>query len=142
MHLSVFGIASALCVVGGTTLVQRRKPRDHSSDFRLGNIQFMQALEVQPEIRAGSEEMSETQCGISGDGALPVQNLGHPIRGHLDVSGQFRRAHVQETKLFSQVLTWVHCQSPCIFRRMSGQNSLSSLDTASHITCVPHRVSV
>jgi hypothetical protein len=30
----------------------------------------------------------------------------------------------------------------CIFRRMSGQNSLSSFDTASHITCVPHRARV
>ena len=29
-----------------------------------------------------------------------------------------------------------------IFPRMSGQNSFSSVDTVSHMTCVPQRVSV
>jgi hypothetical protein len=51
-------------------------------------------------------------------------------------------ASMARTRIMGHVDQRMDGQSWCIFRRMSGQNSLNSLDTASHITCMPQRVSV
>ncbi len=62
------------------------------------------------------------------DDRCDLYHLNRPFLGHIaDYQG---------------IVTSAVGESWCIFRRMSGQNSLSSLDTASHITWVPHRVSV
>ena len=42
------------------------------------------------------------------DRALPVQNLCHAIRGHLEPSCEFSRTHLQRVKFFGQVLPWVN----------------------------------
>jgi hypothetical protein len=42
------------------------------SGFLLGYAQLVKALQVKPECRTRAEEMGQTQCRVSGDGALRI----------------------------------------------------------------------
>ena len=84
--------------------LQRRELLDQFSGLRLGNTQLMQALKVQPQLGAGSEEVRQAQRGISGDGALAVQNQRHTIRGHLDPACELGRAYVPGAQFCGEVL--------------------------------------
>jgi hypothetical protein len=75
------------------------------SSLLLGDPQVVKALEIQPELRAGSEEMSEAQSGIAGDGASSVQDLRDAIGRHVHFARQFRRAQVNRFQLFGKVFT-------------------------------------
>lgn len=58
--------------------------------------------------------MSEAECGITRDGTRSVQDLRDAIRRHVNLSRQFRCAHVQLFQFFGQMLTWmdsVECHS-------------------------------
>lgn len=45
----------------------------------LSEAQVINALQVQPELGASTEEMSETQCSVARDGACSVRDLRDPI---------------------------------------------------------------
>src|SRR6185437_13617286 len=51
----------------------------------LGEAKFVETLQVEPEFSAGAEEMSQTQCGITGDGASSVDDLGNAVGGNPDL---------------------------------------------------------
>jgi len=51
----------------------------------LGQANFIQALQIQPELRRGAEEVRQAQGGIAGGGAASIetclcQRLGRTIR--------------------------------------------------------------
>lgn len=73
-------------------VLQRREFPDRLSRLSLGQPQFIQCLEVEPELGARAEEMRQTQRRVSGDRALPVQNSSHAIRRHGDSPPEFSRA--------------------------------------------------
>jgi hypothetical protein len=78
------------------------------SSFLFGEPQVVKALEIQPELRTGAEEMSEAQSGIAGDGARSVQDLRDAIGRHVHFARQFRRAQVKRFQFFSQVFAgWI-----------------------------------
>src|SRR6266403_5249466 len=52
------------------------------SGFLFCNSYIVEGLQVQPKLRAGTEEMSEAQGGIAGDTACAVEDLGHAVGGH------------------------------------------------------------
>ena len=64
----------------------------------------MLTLKIQPQLRAGSEEMRKAQRGVSSDRALAVQDLSDAIRGDPDPARKFRGAHVQGSQFFGQAL--------------------------------------
>src|SRR5579871_2504496 len=48
--------------------------------------------------------MGETKGCVTGDRALAVQNFRHAVGRNIDLSRQFRRAHLEFGKLFGQLL--------------------------------------
>jgi len=94
--------------VGPFPMLQGRQFLDGLSSLGLGRAQFIQALKVEPEFGARSEEMCQAQRGVAGDGALTVENLRHTIGGHVEPPREFSRAHRQGVKFFGQVLSWVN----------------------------------
>ena len=74
--------------------IQLGKRLDGFSGFFLCNSQVVEALQVEPELRACAEEMAEAQRGIASDGACPIQDLRDAIGRHADPSRQLRRAHI------------------------------------------------
>ena len=51
--------------------MKRHDGRDLLRHTILSKIEVVTGLEVQPELRGGSEVLPQAQSGISGDGALP-----------------------------------------------------------------------
>jgi len=51
---------------------QFRKAPDRFPGLLPSNPEIVKALQVEPELGAGPEEMCQAQCGIACDGALPV----------------------------------------------------------------------
>ena len=60
--------------VGLFQMLQGRQFLDGLAGLGLGQAEFIQALKVEPELGARSEEMRQAQGGVPGDGALAVQN--------------------------------------------------------------------
>jgi len=59
---------------------------DGFASFLPGAAQFVKALEIEPELRAGAKEMSETKSGIPGYGAGAIQDLRDAIRGDIKLT--------------------------------------------------------
>jgi len=78
---------------------------DRFSSLLFREPQIVEALEIQPELRAGTEKMGEAESCIASDGAGPVQNLRHAIGRHVHFARQFRRAQVERLQFFSQVFS-------------------------------------
>src|ERR1035441_6056430 len=58
--------------------------------------------------------MGQTQSGVTGDGALPTQNTGDAVGGHIQLARQFGGAHAEFMQLLGQVLAGMyrgHCHS-------------------------------
>ena len=53
-------------------LLEPRELLDRLAGFLLGKTQFVKALQVQPELRAGPEKVRQAQGGVAGDDALAV----------------------------------------------------------------------
>src|SRR5258707_1150255 len=81
------------------------KRLDRFSCLLFGEPQIVKALQIQPKLRTGTEEMGETQSGIAGDGASTVQDLRDAIGRHIHLARQFRRAQAKGFQFFSQVFT-------------------------------------
>src|SRR2546428_437831 len=67
--------------------------------------------------------MSEAQSGIARNSARPMQDLSDTIRRHVDLSRQFRRAHIERFQFFGQVFTRMN-SSDC--HRVSPSDSQQS----------------
>ena len=59
---------------------------DGFSSLLFSDSQVLEALKIQPELRTGSEERSNAQSGIAGDGASAVQDWRDAIRGRAHVA--------------------------------------------------------
>lgn len=84
---------------------------DGFAGLLLGETQVIEVLEIEPELRTGAEEMSEAQSGVTRHRACAMQDLRDAIRGHAELSREFRGAHIERLQFFGQVLT-----------RMNGSN--------------------
>jgi hypothetical protein len=91
--------------VDGLGALQLGKSPYGSSRFLLCEPQLVKALEIEPKLRAGAEEMSEAQGGIAGDGTSSIQDLGDAVGWHVNLSRKFRCAHIECLQFFSQVFT-------------------------------------
>src|SRR5947209_10898376 len=84
----------ALCV-DRLVAFQPGKCLDGLPGLLLGEAQVVEALEIEPKLRARAKEMSEAQSGVARNGARPIQDLRDAIGRHVDLSGQFSRAHIE-----------------------------------------------
>src|SRR5262249_24831004 len=53
-------------------VLQGRQTINGFAGFLMGQVQFVQALQVEPKLRAGTEEMREAQSSIARHGTLSV----------------------------------------------------------------------
>src|ERR1039458_10206914 len=56
---------------------------------------FVEALQVEPELGAGAEEVGEAESCVAGDGAAAVEDLGDAVGGHSDLAREFSRADAE-----------------------------------------------
>jgi hypothetical protein len=89
--------------------VQPGQRSDGLPGFLFRASQVVEALQVEPELRACAEKMAEAQSGIAGDRACAIQDLRHAIGWHAYSSRQLRRAHIENLQFLGQVLTWMDC---------------------------------
>jgi hypothetical protein len=82
------------------------------SYFLLGKPQLIETLEIQPELRARTEKMSEAQCRVARDGPCSVQYLRHAIGRNVDLPCQFSRTYLELLELLGEVFAGVDC-GPC-----------------------------
>jgi hypothetical protein len=60
-------------------MLQRRQAADGLPRFLLRDAQLVEALQVEPKLSRGSEEMCKSQCRIARNRTSPVQDFGHTI---------------------------------------------------------------
>jgi hypothetical protein len=87
-----------LCVKRGHAL-EGGKGLDGFSSFLLRDAEIVQGLQVDPELCAGAEEMSQAQRRVGGDVAVPIQNLGDAVGGNLEMARQCGGAHLEFREL-------------------------------------------
>src|SRR5271166_5125426 len=80
------------------------KALDGFPDLLLGEAQLVEVLQIQPEFRAGAEEMGQAESGIASDGALFVQNTGDAVGWYVKLTRQFSGAHTDFFQFFGQML--------------------------------------
>lgn len=93
-------------------MLQGRQPPNGVSSLLLRNAQVVKALQVEPELRAGAEEVGKPQSGIPGNGASAMQDLGDAVGRNLEPPRQFGSAHPQFSHLCGQVFARMnrhHC---------------------------------
>ena len=74
----------------------------------LGQAKLVELLQVEPEFRAGAEEVSQPQSRVAGNGTLTVQDSGDAVRRHLEPASQGGGAHVERFQLCREVLAGVN----------------------------------
>jgi hypothetical protein len=95
--------------LGFQTLGKPRKTPNSCPYLLLGNSEFVQLLQIEPEFSAGPEEMRQAQRTIAGDGALAIQNSSYPVRRHLELPAEFGSAHAELGELFGEMLARMNC---------------------------------
>ena len=109
---------TVMWVVGGTPAsgedgllaMERWELFDFPAGFPLGEAQLVELLQVQPELRAGAEEVGQAQGGVAGDGAPAVEDSGYAVGWNLDVPGKRGGAHVELFQLLGKVFAGVDCR--------------------------------
>src|SRR5207245_5064675 len=84
---------------------QPGKSFDGFPGLLLGEAQVVEALEIEPKLRARAKEMSEAQSGVARNSATPIQDVRDGIGRHVYLSRQFSRAHIERFQFFGQVFT-------------------------------------
>jgi len=74
--------SASLCVYLLRTLY-RRQSLDGFPSLLLGETEFIETLQVEPEFGSCAEEVGEAQGCVASDGAPSVQDLSHAIGGNI-----------------------------------------------------------
>src|ERR1700676_5236714 len=64
------------------------KPIHTVADLLARQAQLVELLQIEPEFRAGAEPMAEPQRRVGRDRALSVDDSGHAVDRHFDLSRQ------------------------------------------------------
>ena len=73
---------------------------------------FIKTSQIQPELRTGAKEMTQTQPRVPGNAPPPIQYLGDAISRNPQLPRQPRRAHSQPAELLGQMSPGMNC-IPC-----------------------------
>ena len=87
---------------------QPRKTTDDRACLLLGQAEFIQLLEVQPELGTGPEKVSESQGAVPADGSLAIQYPGNPVSRHFELPSEFGRTHGKLPELLGEMFSWVN----------------------------------
>jgi hypothetical protein len=75
------------------------------ANFLLSYAEFIEALEIEPELGAGAKEMGEAQGGIARYGTRAIQDLGDAIGGDVEFACELSGAHAEGFEFFGEVFT-------------------------------------
>lgn len=82
------------------------RPSRQRSNLRaylvFGEAQFVELLQIHPELRRRAEPMPETQRRIGGDPAVTMNDTGNPVHGHVDLTRKFRCADAELAQFFAR----------------------------------------
>lgn len=68
--------------------VNRGQGPNGFSYFVLSAPHFIEGLQIHPELCARAEEVGESNRGVSGDRAAPVEDLSNAVRRYVQMSSQ------------------------------------------------------
>jgi len=74
-------------------MLQGRQTTDGLPGFLLRDAQFVETLEVQPELGRRPEEMGKSQSGIACNSTPSVQDFGHTIGWNTELPRKFSSTH-------------------------------------------------
>src|ERR1041385_2575893 len=80
-------------IAPGSGSLPLRQLLDLRAFFLLGEAEFVELLQVQPEIGAGAEPVPEPQRRIRSDRALLVQDAGDAVRRNVELPRQLGGRH-------------------------------------------------
>src|SRR6266498_1394475 len=112
------------CSISSCRFFNGGESLDGLPDLLFGCPKFVEILEIEPELRAGSEEVGKTQSGVPGYGAPAVDNFRDAIGGDLEMARERGGAHIEGLQLFGQVLPWMNCDQ-CHWRFSTSDNQQS-----------------
>ena len=75
-----------------------------AAPLSFGTAQFVELLEVEPELARRAEEAAEPQRRVAGDRAAAGQDFGDPVHRHLDLDRELRRTHAKRFEVPAQRL--------------------------------------
>src|SRR5215472_7305455 len=90
-------------------VLQSRQSVDRVSRFLLRHPQFIETLQVKPELGCRSKEMRESKGGVTRDRSPAVQNFRDTIGRDIELPSEFGGAHAQFFQLLCKMLTRVNC---------------------------------
>ena len=76
---------------------------DVGARLLLGGTQVIKRLQVEPELRACSEEMCQAQRRVAGHGALTVEDLGDAVGRHLELAAERGSTNPEHLKLLGKM---------------------------------------
>src|SRR5215510_3348639 len=82
---------------------------DGFADLLFGDAEFVEALEIEPELPASAEEVGKTQSGVPGYGAPAVDDSRDAIGGNPELARESGGAHIESLQFFGQVLPRMDC---------------------------------
>jgi hypothetical protein len=106
------GRSSRRIRTGPTATPESGQRSDLLAGWSLGHAQIIEALQVQPELRARAEEMTKSQRRITRDRTLTVQYSGHAVRRNRELTCEFRGSHLESSQFLVELLTRVN-RKPC-----------------------------
>ena len=74
---------------------------------RSAKPQFVELLEVEPELPGSAQEALEAQSRVAGDGAPGVENLGDAVHRYLDAGRKLGRSHAERREVLAERLARV-----------------------------------
>src|SRR5271157_6465026 len=83
---------------------------DRLARLALRQANFIEALQIQPELQRGPEEMCQAQGGVAGDGAVSVEDFGNAVGRNVEPARQLGGAHLQLAQFLGQVfagMNWI-----------------------------------
>jgi hypothetical protein len=108
--MSLPGIGSVGAAWGGfLAFPESRQASDRRTRFRFREPQLVQFLQVQPEFRAGAEEVRQAKRTVAGNRPLTVQDSGDPIGWHVELPAKLGSAHAEFLELFGEVFAGMNC---------------------------------
>lgn len=87
-----------------------RKCLDGLSRFSLSLSNFVQTLQIEPEFRACSEEMAESQSCVTCNCPATVQDFRDPICRNIQSSSQLCSANFEFLQFFRQMFSGMNCR--------------------------------
>lgn len=94
--------------VDGFGALELGKRVDGFAGLFVGEAEVVEGLQIEPELDAGAEEVSETQGRIAGDRAGAVQDLGDAVGRHAELACKFSCAHIESVQFFGEVFARVN----------------------------------